>query len=65
MIPIIEEEYRDMISFDEEIKKGGWIEKSNRKGIKISTRREDEGTVGALIESVIDIPFEVFISVLI
>lgn len=31
----------------------------------MSTRREEEGTVGALIESIIDVPFEVFISVLI
>ena len=38
-----------MISYDNQIKRGGWIEKSNKKGVKVSTRREEEGTVGALI----------------
>ena len=37
------------------------MEKSNRKGVRVSTRRED-GTVGVLVESIVDEPFEVLIS---
>ena len=52
-----------MIEFNKEITKGGWIEKSDKKGVKVSIRK-DGSTVGTLIESVIDVPFEVVISVL-
>ena len=43
--------------------KGGWAEKYKKNGVTISTRRE-EGTVGVLVNSIIDIPFEVMIAVL-
>ena len=56
LVRTIEEEYQDMISFDEEIKKRGWVERSNKNGLKVSTRHQ-ETTVGALIESIIDVPF--------
>ena len=50
LIDQVNEEYTDVIMISEEIKKGGWIEKSNKKGVKISTRREDT-TVGVLVEA--------------
>lgn len=40
LIRQVQEEYQDVISYDAEVKKGGWVEKSNKKGVKISTRRE-------------------------
>jgi uncharacterized protein with gpF-like domain len=44
----VKEEYNDVIKYEKEINKGEWIEKSNQKGVKISTRREDT-TVGVLV----------------
>lgn len=60
----IDQEYKDVISYQREILKGGWVQKSNKKGLKISTRRE-ESTVGVLVQAVIDQPFQYLIAALI
>jgi hypothetical protein len=35
----VKEEYADVLSFESQINKGQWVEKSDSRGIKISTRR--------------------------
>jgi hypothetical protein len=39
LITQIKEEHADVLSFENQINKGHWTEKSNSKGIKVSTRR--------------------------
>lgn len=50
LVERVESEHTDMVNFERQIKSEGWVEKSNKKGIKISTRREyEDGTVGVMI----------------
>lgn len=58
----IKEEHQELLSFEQEIERGGWIFKSESKGMTISSRHEKD-TVGILVESVIDVPVEIFLSV--
>jgi hypothetical protein len=50
-------------SFDKELLAEGWIEKSNKKGMKISTKRGTDN-VGVLVECVLSVPIEIFLTVL-
>jgi hypothetical protein len=41
-----------------------WVEKSDCDGIRVSTRREEKGTIGIRIETILDLPIEACFAVL-
>ena len=49
LVKRVEIEYNEVEEYSAEIKKDGWVEKSNRKGVKISTREETDKTVGVKV----------------
>ena len=55
--------YQEVVKFARYIDKDGWKEAGEKNGIKIYSRR-DNGTVGILTERVIEIPVEIFLSVI-
>ena len=59
----VEKEYRDVVAYEEEIREG-WVQKEDKNGIRLFTREEKDNRVGAMVETLTEIPFEILISVL-
>lgn len=52
-----------MLGFHSFLGQSGWEDQGEKEGIKMYTKRED-GTIGALMEKTIEIPVEIFLTIL-
>ena len=63
LIQQIRTEHKHMRHIDSELQRGGWEEKDRTKDMTIHARRESDSSVGAIIEIDMNIPFEIFVSI--